>query len=56
MRSLGDPALLEAYQTALKRNVEFVGIVMKARLRLELLYGDTRTREGKIQGEPGAVH
>ena len=49
VQSLGDPAVLEAYQTALKRNVEFVGIVMKARLRLELLYGDTRTREGKIR-------
>jgi len=49
VRSLNDPLLLEAYERALQRNVEFVGIVMKARLRLESLYGDTRTSEGKIR-------
>jgi len=50
LMSLNDPVLLEAYERSLKRNLEFVGIVMKTRARLELLYGDTRTREGKIQG------
>jgi predicted aminopeptidase len=49
VRSLNDPALLEAYQIALQRNSQFVGIVMKARLQLELLYGDTRTSDGKIK-------
>jgi predicted aminopeptidase len=48
-RSLNDSKVLEAYQVELQRDLEFVGIVMKARLRLELLYGDTRTDEGKIK-------
>ena len=48
-RSLNDSALLKAYQIALQRNSEFVGIVMKARLQLESLYGDTHTSGGKIR-------
>ena len=49
VQSLNDSALLTAYQIALQRNSEFVGIVMKARLQLESLYGDTRTTGGKIR-------
>jgi predicted aminopeptidase len=49
VRSLNDPVLLEDYQTALQRNVEFVTAVMKARNRLESLYGDTRTSAGDVR-------
>jgi predicted aminopeptidase len=48
-RSLNDPALLEAYETGLRRNVEFVAIVTKARHRLESVYGDTRASDGKVR-------
>ncbi len=50
LRSLNDPELLAGYERSLSRNLEFVGIVMKARGRLEMLYGDTRGSDGKILG------
>ena len=50
LKALNDPALLAGYERSLSRNLEFVGIVMKARGRLEKLYGDTRGSDGKIQG------
>ena len=48
LHARGDAAALEEYLTALQRNVGFVQLVAKARKKLEALYGDEHTSDGKI--------
>jgi len=45
----GDKAALGEYLASLRRNDQFVHLVMKAHARLEALYGDTRTEDGKVK-------
>lgn len=49
LKSQGHLALQKAYETALRRNQQFVQLVMTARSRLEQLYGDTRDDEGRLR-------
>jgi predicted aminopeptidase len=49
LRSKGDTAAYEAYVTELRRNNQFVHLIMKTHERLEKLYGDERTEEGKVK-------
>jgi len=49
LKSKGDQAAIERYQAHLRRNREFVRLVMSTRLRLEDLYGDERTEGGKVK-------
>lgn len=49
LRAKGHPAALEAYAAELRRTVQFVRLVAHTRARLETLYGDERTAEGRIQ-------
>src|SRR6266850_2567436 len=45
----GDTNAFESYEAELKRNNDFVRLVMDARQELETLYGDERTEAGKIK-------
>ncbi len=49
LRSLGDTNALENYTTHLRRNQDWVHLVMHTRTRLEALYGDQDLGEGKIK-------
>jgi predicted aminopeptidase len=49
LRAKGDQGALEKYLATLRRNTEFVRLVMTTRGRLETLYGDERTEAGKIK-------
>jgi predicted aminopeptidase len=49
LRAKGDTNAVEQYEAELKRNNEFVRLVMDARLELERLYGDERNEAGKIK-------
>lgn len=49
LRVKGDGPGLEAYLAHLRRNEQFVRLVMATRTRLEALYGDTRTESGKLR-------
>jgi predicted aminopeptidase len=49
LRSKGDTIAVENYQAELKRNNEFVHLVMDARQELETLYRDERNEAGKIK-------
>jgi predicted aminopeptidase len=49
LKSCRGASSLEGYQSHLRRNDQFVHLVMKIRARLEALYGDIRDEEGKIQ-------
>jgi predicted aminopeptidase len=49
LRVQGDTNAYEAYIISLKRNDQFVHLIMKTRLRLEKVYGDLRDKEGKLQ-------
>src|SRR5207302_11441509 len=40
------------YLAELRRNDQFVHLIMKTRERLELLYGDERTASGKVKAGP----
>ena len=48
LKAKGDRGGLEAYLAHLQRNDKFVHLVMDTRARLETLYGDERTADGKI--------
>src|SRR6185503_17405714 len=52
LRSRQDEALLARYETALRRNLQFVHLVSDTRKKLEALYGDKRTASGKIKADP----
>jgi predicted aminopeptidase len=45
----GDTNLLARYAAALKRNEQFVQLILKTRLRLEDIYGDTVDKDGKVR-------
>jgi predicted aminopeptidase len=49
LRAKGDTNAFESYEAELKRNNDFVRLVMDARQELETLYGDERTEAGKIK-------
>jgi predicted aminopeptidase len=49
LKAKGDQAALEAYLVHIRRTAEFSQLVMKTRERLETLYGDRRTEEGKVK-------
>ncbi len=46
----GDTAGLENYLAHIRRNDEFVRLVLKTRHELENVFGDKRTGEGKVKG------
>ncbi len=45
----GDTNLLAHYTAALQRNEQFVQLILKTRLRLEDIYGDTVDKDGKVK-------
>jgi predicted aminopeptidase len=49
LRAKGDRAALEKYLAELQRTRQFAHLLMRTRGRLETLYGDTRTEEGKLK-------
>jgi predicted aminopeptidase len=49
LKSLGNTAGLQQYVEHLRRNDEFVKLVMQTRAKLEALYGDQRNEEGKVK-------
>lgn len=49
LKTRGDSCGLKAYLAHLDRSSEFVHLVMSTRARLEALYGDERTEDGKIK-------
>jgi len=49
LRAKADPAASSRYLDGRSRNNEFVHLITKARERLEILYGDERTEEGKVK-------
>lgn len=53
LQSRGDATGLQDYLDHLRRNDDFVHLVMKTRLRLETLFGDERTEDGKVKAGRG---
>jgi predicted aminopeptidase len=49
LRSSGKTNLMEKYETVLRRNDEFVHLIMSTREQLEKVYGDTLDKEGKVK-------
>ncbi len=49
LRRSGRTNELDHYLAALRRNDQFVHLIMNARTNLENIYGDTRDKEGKIK-------
>ena len=49
LRFSGKTNLLEKYAVALKRNDQFVHLIMSTREQLEKVYGDTLDKDGKVQ-------
>ena len=49
LRAKNDPKLLEDYTVSLRRNGQFVRLILKARERLEKIYGDTLDKDGKVK-------
>jgi predicted aminopeptidase len=49
LRSRGDTNAYNAYVEELQRTREFAALIMRTRARLEALYGDERTKDGKIK-------
>src|SRR5439155_9004358 len=49
LRARGDTKLYDDYLAELRRNSDFVHLIMKMREQLENLYGDERTKEGKVK-------
>lgn len=48
LKAKGNPAALKQYLAYLRRNRQFVNLIMRARTRLEALYGDEQIEEGKV--------
>lgn len=57
LRAEGDTNAFTAYAATLRRNDQFVHLIMNTRARLETIYGDTRDKDGRIRGakEPPAA-
>jgi predicted aminopeptidase len=49
LQKKGDSKALEAYRLAQRRNNQFVQLIARTREKLEKLYGDERTEEGKLK-------
>jgi predicted aminopeptidase len=49
LKAKQDPAALEKYENERRRTRQFVALVAGARVKLEKLYGDERTPEGRIK-------
>jgi predicted aminopeptidase len=49
LRAKGDPAATEKYLAEIRRTDQFAHLITKTRERLEALYGDERTAEGKVK-------
>jgi predicted aminopeptidase len=49
LRAKGDQNAFEQYQAQLRRTRQFAHLLMRTRGRLETLYGDMRTEEGKLK-------
>lgn len=49
LRAKGDEVAYEAYAAALRRNEQYVRLVERARQKLEKLYEDERTAEGRLR-------
>ena len=49
LRARRDAAAVEKYEASLQRERQFVQLIAATRQRLEALYGDERTEEGKIR-------
>lgn len=49
LKTRQDAAACAEYEAYLKRNEEFVRVVMKTRSQLEKLFGDTLDKDGKVQ-------
>jgi len=49
LRSRHDDAAIERYEADLRRTRQFVRLIQTTRERLEALYGDQRTEEGKLK-------
>jgi len=49
LREKRDPLALEQYRAHLQRNTQFVHLVQDTRAKLEALYGDERTENGKLR-------
>ena len=49
LKAKGDTAAFEAYLAHLRRTEQFIKLIMAARARLEALYGDARTEDGKVK-------
>jgi len=49
LKANGDTAGLEKYLAHIRRNEDFVHLVLKARRQLEDLFGDERTEEGRVK-------
>lgn len=52
LRGKGNEQALEQYRAHLQRNSRFVRLVQDTRARLETLYGDERTENGKLRAGP----
>lgn len=49
LRASGKTNLLERYEIALRRNDQFVHLIMSTRKELETIYGDTLDKDGKVK-------
>ena len=49
LRASGKTNLLEKYETELRRNDQFVHLIMSTREQLEKVYGDTLDKHGKVK-------
>jgi len=49
LRAAGNTNLCERYEASLRRNDQFVHLIMDTRGRLERVYGDTRDKDGKVK-------
>lgn len=49
LRASGKTNLLERYEIALRRNDQFVHLIMSTREQLEKVYGDTLDKDGKVK-------
>jgi len=49
LRASGKTNLIEKYEVALRRNDQFVHLIMSTREQLEKIYGDTLDKDGKVK-------
>jgi predicted aminopeptidase len=49
IQARGDTNLFEAYRVSMKRNDQFVHLIMRTRATLEAVYGDQRDKDGNLK-------